>query len=252
EAVSSAEYETAELNLQAARSRMEEYRYQVESARAILEEARDELSRTLIYAPAGGIISSLDVELGERVVGTSQMAGTEMLRIADYDRMELRVEVSEGDVFRMHHGDSVSIRLDARPDIPLSGRVSRIASAATPSWTTPGTTNFKVRISIDNQHITKLLPGMSATAFIFTCTKYDILTIPLQCIFEKDGRETVWRIDSRMRAHAIPVQCGIRDIYSIEVVSGLDEGDIVAAGPYSIVTRTLCEGDIVYDPHYDE
>ncbi|MEK6479070.1 efflux RND transporter periplasmic adaptor subunit [Catalinimonas sp. 4WD22] len=197
--ISDADFETAESNFQVAKQELESARQSVEAARfavksaeASVEEARENLSLTNIYAPVSGIVSKLDVEQGERVVGTSQMAGTEMLRIADLNRMEVRVDVNENDIIRVDLGDTAIVDVDAYSymDKEFKGVVTSIASTANEKVTAEAVTEFEVRILLLNESYQDLLdekqypfrPGMTASVDIITQKKENTLSVPLAAV----------------------------------------------------------------------
>jgi len=191
-AISEAEYQQAVANYNTALAEKEAAEFAVQSSKATLDEADESLTKTSIYAPMTGIISSLRVELGERVVGTSMMSGTEMLRIADLSRMEVEVEVNENDIVRVSLGDTAMIEVDAYPDTRFTGVVSEIpVSANTVGVTTDQVTNFMVKIlllpesyadKVSGTNPFPLRPGMSATADIQTDKKTGIYSIPIQAV----------------------------------------------------------------------
>ena len=192
QAISESEFETAFTNYTTSQAEKEAAEYSVMSAEATLDEADESLTKTSIYAPMAGTVSSLSVELGERVVGTSMMSGTEMLRIADLNRMEVEVEVNENDIVRVTNWDTALIEVDAYPDTRFKGVVSEIpVSANTVGVTTDQVTNFMVKIlllpesyedkiSLSNPY--PLRPGMSATADIQTDRKTGVYSIPIQAV----------------------------------------------------------------------
>lgn len=191
-AISEAEFQTAQTNYNTALAEKEAAEFSVQSAQASLNEAEESLLKTSIYAPMSGTVSSLLVELGERVVGTSMMSGTEMLRIADLTRMEVEVEVNENDIVRVALGDTALIEVDAYPDTRFKGVVSEIpVSANTTGVTTDQVTNFKVKIlllaesyedKVSESNPYPLRPGMSATADIRTDRQTGIYSIPIQAV----------------------------------------------------------------------
>jgi HlyD family secretion protein len=204
---SRSDYETAETNLRvskqdllAAKSNYEAAKFGINSAEANLKDAQENLRKTNIYAPMNGIVSKLDVELGERVVGTSQMAGTEMLRIANLHDMEVRVNVNENDIVRVSRNDTVIIDVDAYSslDKKFKGIVTQIANTANgvggalgaSSNSTEAVTEFEVRIRILPNSYVDLLsksrypfkPGMTATVDIITESKKGVLAIPIAAV----------------------------------------------------------------------
>jgi HlyD family secretion protein len=266
---------SVEASIKAAEESVRAAQYSVESAEASLRELRTSLRRTIIYAPVSGIISRLNVEKGERVVGTMQMAGTEMMRIANLNAMEVRVEVSESDIPRVSIGDEVEIEVDAYLDRKFKGQVTMIANSAiasaaatTVSLTSDQVTNFEVRINIDPQSYADLVsptkpypfrPGMSATVEINTATVPDALSVPIQAVTtrEKKQLKNVSGIDDSLKdadlveivflvradtVAAAPVKTGIQDDTYIQILSGLAQGDQVVSGPYTAVSRRLKQG----------
>jgi len=209
--VSLSDLQTAEANLLAARQDLassranyEAARFGINSSEAALKDASENLRKTNIYAPVSGIVSKLAVELGERVVGTSQMAGTELLRIANLNNMEVRVNVNENDIIRVDMGDTVIVDVDAYSDQnkKFKGIVTRVANTAigsggsltaTASNSTESVTEFEVRIKILPESYRDLVdhslgkkypfkPGMTATVDIITEKKNGVLTIPISAV----------------------------------------------------------------------
>ncbi|MEL6538518.1 MAG: efflux RND transporter periplasmic adaptor subunit, partial [Bacteroidota bacterium] len=157
--ISDADWETAQANfkvaeqdLNAAEQNAKAADFNVENAQASLSDARENLNRTSIYAPASGTVSKLNVEQGERVVGTSQMAGTEMLRIANLMAMEVRVNVNENDIIRVHLGDTTIVDVDAYlpMDKQFKGIVTAIANTANDRVSADAVTEFEVKIRVLN------------------------------------------------------------------------------------------------------
>lgn len=212
EVISESDLQQAQTAYEAAQSRYEASQYQVESTQAQLSEANEQLSKTRIYAPMSGTVSKLDVELGERVVGTSQMAGTEMMRIARLDQMELEVDVNENDVVNVALQDSASIAVDAYPERSFAGAVTEIANSArvTGQGTQEQVTNFPVKVrllagaagstvaegqpaGVENAEVPAprdavpvFRPGMSGTVDIFTQTVRDVVAVPIQAVTVRD------------------------------------------------------------------
>jgi HlyD family secretion protein len=192
DAISKSEFEQSLTTYNSALAEKEAAEFSVMSAQATLDEANESLRKTSIFAPMVGTISSLSVELGERVVGTSMMSGTEMLRIANLHRMEVEVEVNENDIVRVTNRDTALIEVDAYPDTRFKGVVSEIpVSANTVGVTTDQVTNFMVKIllltesyedKISETNPYPLRPGMSATADIQTDRRTGIYSIPIQAV----------------------------------------------------------------------
>ncbi len=195
-----AEYTVAQKEVEAARQNIEASRFSVQSAQASVDEARENLRRTRIDAPMSGIVSKLSVEKGERVVGTSQMAGTELMRIADLRQMEVRVEVNENDIVRVQIGDTADIEVDsyARAGEKFLGVVTAIANTAKEALTTDVVTEFEVKVRILSSSYQSLLterrrfpfrPGMTASVDIITERKQDIVMVPLAAVTTRSARE---------------------------------------------------------------
>ncbi len=192
EAISTSEIEQSLTSYNTSLAEKEASEFSVMSAQATLDEADESLTKTSIYAPMAGTVSSLSVELGERVVGTSMMSGTEMLRIANLNRMEVEVEVNENDIVRVTNHDTALIEVDAYPDTRFKGVVSEIpVSANIMGVTTDQVTNFMVKIlllpesyedKISETNPYPLRPGMSATADIQTDRRTGIYSIPIQAV----------------------------------------------------------------------
>ena len=188
--MSASELNAAKTGYDSARAALNTAGFQIEQAESALRQINEALSKTVIYAPSAGTISSLTSRVGERVVGTSQFAGTEVMRIADLDHMEARVNVNENDVVGVKIGDQARISVDAYPDREIRGVVREIASTALTrnAGTQEEVTNFEVKISIPDRSV-RLRPGMSATADIETATVKNVVAVPIQAV-------TVRSIDS--------------------------------------------------------
>ena len=272
------EYEVAKAEVMAAEESLRAAEYNIKSAAATVKEANDNLKRTTIYSPMNGTISKLNVELGERVVGTAQMAGTELMRVADLTKMEVHVEVNESDIVRVKIGDRATVEVDAYLNRKFYGTVKEIAnsSASSGTQTTNEITVFNVKISIDNEsykdlidtenpHLSPFRPGMSANVEIFTNELDDILLVPIQAVtirpdtsvkvtrhvkidlesHKDDGLYEVVFVYQDGKAVMKRVETGIQDTKNIQIVSGVDEGDEIVSGPYSVVSVKLLNGDAV-------
>lgn len=191
-AISESDFESAKTNYEVAQANVKAATFEVESSQASLKETEESLRKTTIYAPMSGTISKLNIELGERVVGTAQFSGTEILRIADLSRMETRVDVNENDIVRVKMNDTALIEVDAYLDRKFKGVVTQIAnSASVQGASTDQVTSFEVRILLledsykdllNNKSASPFRPGMSTTVDIRTQTKSNILTVPIQAI----------------------------------------------------------------------
>lgn len=192
-----AQFEGSQADLEAARQSVVAAEYAVRSAEATLKEARDNLNRTRIYAPTDGTVSKLNVELGERVVGTAQMSGTELLRIANLNEMEVSVDVNENDIVRLTLNDTALVEVDAYGDRQFKGLVTEIANSSNTVGAVMNTsdqvTNFSVKIRILresytdlldtlNPHLSPFRPGMSATVDILTRTEKNVIAVPIMAV----------------------------------------------------------------------
>lgn len=186
-------FKVATNDLKSAQQTLEAARYIVSSTEASVRESRENVRRTTVNAPMTGVVSKLNVKRGERVVGTAQMAGTEMMRIADLNKMEVRVNVNENDIVRVHYNDSVIIDVDAYGNIgkQFKGIVTNIANTARDKASSDAITEFEVRILILQSSYEDLIkegnrypfrPGMTASVDIVTMRKENVLSVPLAAV----------------------------------------------------------------------
>jgi HlyD family secretion protein len=196
------QFEQAEANNSTAAEQVNAAAFSVNSAEAQLKQANDNLLKTKIYAPMSGIVSLVNVKLGERVVGTAQMAGTEIIRIADLDNMQAEVDVNENDVLRISVGDSAEIEVDAYIKKKFIGVVTQISYSATNTInqviSTSQATNFTVKMKLLKESYSDLIkpelgkkfpfrPGMSATVDIKTEGRENVITVPIQSVTTREG-----------------------------------------------------------------
>jgi HlyD family secretion protein len=238
--VAQANYEIAKNDLTAAEKNVDAARYIVRSAVASVREAKENLGFTNVRAPMGGIVSKLSVEEGERVVGTSQMAGTEMLRIADLTNMEVRVDVNENDIIRVELGDTAVIDVDSYTylDKEFKGVVTQIANTANEKASPDAVTEFEVRIKILNESYADLLknknmvspfrPGMTASVEIITEEKQNIITVPLASVTTRKPKKDKENSESDESGNEENNQADYsteeEDVEQIEVVFVNDNG----------------------------
>lgn len=257
--------EAAYLNLQgemdAAQETLKGAGFSVQSAAANLKEAKENLRKTKIYAPIGGVVSKLNIEKGERVVGTSQFQGTEIIRIASFDNMEARVDVSENDVLKVTEGDTAVVEVDAYLERTFKGVVYHVANSATDEMlSTDQSTNFMVKIRLLKESYADLIkesngkripfnPGMSASADIETRKIRDVISVPIQSVTarapedsldtnDEEMRELVFIIDGE-KAYEREVKTGIQDDTYIQITDGLEVGQDVVVAPYRAITKRL-------------
>ena len=278
--ISRSDWDKAIAAFEGAKANKESAYFNVQSANATVKEAKDNLGRTTIYAPADGTISSLDVELGERVLGTQQMTGTELLRVANLNNMEVEVDVNENDIVKINIGDSTKIQVDAYLKKEFKGIVTSISNSASAATTADQVTNFKVKVRILKESYQDLLegkpatyspfrPGMTATVDIITERKEKVIGVPISAVViksdttatksyeiedEGEDKKVAPKNDKKFecvfvkvgnKAKIRIVKTGIQDDTNIEVVSGLKKGDVVIVGPYTTVTKDLNSGDKV-------
>jgi HlyD family secretion protein len=238
----------------------------VQQAEASLKEANESLNKTAIYAPMDGTISKLNVELGERVLGSGFSQGTDLMTVADLGKMEAIVDVDENDVVLVSIGDTAKIELDAFKNVTYNGVVTQIANSATTTGqgTQEEVVNFAIKIAL-NDFNPQVRPGMSCNADIEVETKDNVLAIPIQSVTARSeeavakeppamGREILAGKSSKKK-QAKPkevvfvvdkdtvamkeVKIGISDNEYIEVTSGLKEGEEVVSGPYRAISSEL-------------
>jgi HlyD family secretion protein len=244
----------------------------VASAQAQLAQAQDLLSKTTIVSPLDGVVSVLNSKLGERVVGTSMMAGTEIMDIADMNSMEAQVNVDENDVVLVAVGDTAMLSVDAFPSKKIKGLVYQIASSGTTTGagTQDQVTNFLVKITIIEKDV-DLKPEMSVTADIQTATHHDVLSVPIQSVTVRIPKvpesqakqdassnlnnaktttkhetvnECVFVVDKGV-AKTVTVKRGIADDNYVEITSGLKGDEEVVSGSFVAISRELNDGSKV-------
>lgn len=258
-AIAEQEYEKSYAEHQIAIQRLKSSEYDVQTSGATLKEAKENLTKTTIYSPIDGTISRLNIEQGERVVGTSQMAGTEMLRIANLDRMEVIVDVNENDIIRINYRDTAEINIDAYPNRKFKGIVTHIAnSSKNIDAAADQVTNFEVRIFIlpesysdlKNDNLIPLRPGMSASVYITTNIKRNIITVPIQAISSRtdlklDGKEIIFVVGKDNIVEPVVVKTGIQDMYNIEITEGIELGSTIVVSPFNTINKTLKSGTLI-------
>jgi HlyD family secretion protein len=277
--ISKSEWDRAVSTFETAQASKQSAYYNVQSASATVNEAKDNLGRTTIYAPADGTISMLNVELGERVLGTQQMTGTEILRVANLNNMEVEVDVNENDIVKINVGDEAKVEVDAYLKKEFKGIVTSISNSASSALTADQVTNFKVKIRILKESYQDLLegkpdtyspfrPGMTATVDIITKRKEKVIGVPISSVVVKSDTTAVKKFEMEDseeekikpksdkkyecvfvkvgdKAKIRIVKTGIQDDTNIEITSGLKKGDVVIIGPYTTVSKDLNSGDKV-------
>ncbi len=276
--ISKSEWERAIASFEVAKANKQTAYFNVQSASASVKEAKDNLGRTTIYSPNDGTISKLSVELGERILGTQQMAGTELLRVANLNNMEVEVDVNENDIVKINIGDETKIQVDAYLKKEFKGVVTSISNSASTATTADQVTNFKVKVRILKESYQDLIegkpatyspfrPGMTATVDIITKRKENVIGIPISSVVIKSdttatpkievsesGDKVKTKSDKKLecvfvkvgdKAKIRIVKTGIQDDTNIEIISGLKKGDEVITGPFVTVSKDLNSGDKV-------
>lgn len=289
--VSRSEYEqteqafrSAESNYNGAKESIKSGEAQIQGVRAQLARAEKDLARTSILAPMDGIVSSMGVKKGERVVGTAQMAGTEMMRVADMKSIEVRVDVGENDITKVKIGDTALVEVDAYNNRKFKGIVYKIANPVSTATSAMASStevaNYKVHIRLFTESYQDLIkenakfpfrPGMTASADIQTKSKVNVISVPLNAVTTRDkegqGKETkvssnatttneepakqdeemsevVFVLQKDNKVKMIKVKTDIQDLNYIQV-EGVKVGDVVITGPYSTVSKSLKDGELV-------
>lgn len=277
-----AAYTTAKTNLEGAKQSLIAARFNLEQSGANVQEASANLAKATTYAPVDGVISKLSVELGDRILGTAQFAGTEIMRISNLNSMEVNVDVNENDINRVSVGDSATIEVDAFADKKFKGIVTEIASSSKDIGTTTTTvdqvTNFVVKVRIDADSYvgvkggakdlpSPFRPGLSATVDIES-SSVNSLSVPIQSVFTKSNtdkdadaakandvnadKQKSKLNDKQIKQYVytyangtvkqVEVTTGIQNDQFIQVKSGLKAGTEVVSGPYSAIQNKLKDG----------
>ncbi|WP_428224310.1 efflux RND transporter periplasmic adaptor subunit [Flavobacterium sp.] len=283
--ISGAEWDKSVAAFEGAKAAKQAAYYTVASASATVNESRESLGKTAIYAPMSGTVSKLAVELGERVLGTQQMAGTEMMRVADLNNMEVEVDVNENDIVKIEIGDEAKVQVDAYLKKEFKGRVTSISNSANATASADQVTNFKVKVRILKESYADLLegkpntyspfrPGMTATVDIETTRKENIVAVPIGAVvmrtdttanrksyleteegeYNEETEENPIKNEKRYECVFVKngdkvrlqiVTTGVQDDAYIEIKGGLKKGDVIIIGPYATVTKDLNPGDKV-------
>lgn len=268
---SEATFETTKANLEAAEQNIKATEFTVKSSQATVREQRKNLSQTTIRAPMNGVVSKLYKKRGEQVVGTAQMAGTPILKIANLNSIEIRVDVNERDILMVSIGDTADIELDAYPNRKFLGVVTQIANTAnnlgTIQLTSDQVTNFEVRILMLPSSYADLRKegeespfraGLSASAEIRTNTLSNILTVPIAAVTareDKDKKKLKKGAEEELKEYVFVVEAdsvrmrrvstGIQDDEHIQLLTGVEEGVEIVKAPYDAISKRLEEGDKV-------
>lgn len=251
--------------------------YRIQSADATVRRAADDLSRTRVYASMDGTVTMMNMQVGQRVVGTGMMSGTEVVKIANLERILVKVEVNENDIVRLHRGDTASIEIDAFPDRRFRGVVSEIGYSPVSSPLANAVdqvTNYPVKILILREsyisdstvmrgipaHGSPFRPGMSAVVRVFTDRAENALCVPIQAVTlaraeeaeagapaatgrPVEPRRIVYVVDTATwTVRSQEVQTGISDDTHIQIKTGLSGSEVVVTGPFTTITKLLRDG----------
>jgi HlyD family secretion protein len=273
-----ANYEGAKASLEAAKQNVIGSQYGLAQSSASVKEAQDNLAKTTIYAPVDGVVSKLSIEIGERVLGTQQFAGTEIMTISDLSKMDVNVDVNENDINRIAIGNPSQIEIDAFLGKKFEGQVIEIGSSANVVGTNADqVTNFTVKVRITAQSYIDLLkknaanhspfrPGLTATVDIRT-NQVKALSVPIQSVTTRDekkpatgdkdkdeakktastpiAKEYVFVMDKANKVKQVQVTTGIQDDAYIQILSGLKGGEEVVSAPFAAISKDLKDGQIV-------
>ena len=267
--ISDSDFELAQVEYNVAKSNLDAATASLTSQRAALNEAHDQLYKTTIYSPMDGIVTVLNIEKGERVVGTAQFEGTAIMTISNLKQMEVVVDVNENDIVKVEAGDSCFIEVDAYLSTRFKGVVAQVANSAKSTGVSADQiTNFEVKVLVLPESYAGLTnrgkeneypfrPGMSATVDIQSQVRENVLSVPVQSVTmrtdtlsaegsnittdEKERKEVVFVVkDGKIEQRNI--KSGIQDARYIEVIEGLEADEQVVSGPYSAISRKLNDG----------
>jgi HlyD family secretion protein len=273
-----ANYDGAKASLEAARQNVVGSQFGLVQSQASVKEAQDNLAKTTIYAPVDGVVSKLSIELGERVLGTQQFAGTEIMTISDLSKMDVNVDVNENDINRINIGNDSQIEIDAFLGKKFTGQVIEIGSSANVVGTNADqVTNFTVKVRITAQSYIDLLkknaenhspfrPGLTATVDIQT-NHVKALSVPIQSVTTRDekkaaakggaapkddkkttstppSKEYVFVLQAG-KVKQVQVTTGIQDDTYIQILTGLKGGEEVVSAPFAAISKTLNDGMVV-------
>jgi HlyD family secretion protein len=273
-----ASYQGAEAALEAAKQNVIGSTYGLAQSSASVKEAGDNLVKTTIYSPVDGVVSKLSIQKGERVLGTQQFAGTEIMTISDLSQLDVNVDVNENDINRIQLGDSSKIEVDAFLGKDFTGVVTEIGSSANVVGTNADqVTNFTVKVRISSQSYKDLLvktaanpspfrPGLTATVDINT-SQAKSLSVPIQSVTTRDEKKAAINpqkqdnndnkpkiiapvkeyvfVYKAGKVKQVQVTTGIQDDTYIQILSGLKDGEEVVSAPFATITKLLADNMMV-------
>jgi len=271
--MSQADLDAAQAKYEAAIALHKSSQFDVKTAESVLQQFSESLSWTTVLAPMSGTVTSLITQLGEKVVGTSQFAGTEMMTVSDLTVMNAMVDVDENDIVNVKLGDSAKVSVDAFPNRTFMGIVIEVANSAElkGNGTQDQSTNFNVKIRLTGFIDGELRPGMSCTANIRTKTKDNVLSIPINAVTRRENTDSVMKKDNSKQASSgqtpsssadespvvvfivgkdsrvkiVTVKTGISDNAYVEIISGLKGDEEVVKGNYTAVSKDLADKKLI-------
>lgn len=265
-----AQYQSAIANTKGLEENIKAAEFNMKGLEASYNEAKSNLDKTYIYSPVDATVSKLNVEKGERVQGVSGFQGTEIMRLANLNEMEVKLEISENDIIRIHKNDTALIEIDAYDDMSFKGIVTDISNSVnTATLSTDQLSNYTVKVRLlydtykhlitaDNPY--PIRPGMSASVEILTKRAQKVWSVPIQAVTvrnpftnkdstaqassinKKSKKEYVFIVDKNNTAKAVVVKTGIQDNQYIEIKEGLKEGDKVITEPFTAIQQILKDG----------
>lgn len=253
-AISQEEFEKSQSDYLIAGHQLNSAKYNIESAQAAIDDAKKALSKTSIYSPIDGTVIQINTNTGEKVAGTSQMAGTQIMRIADLSSIEVIAGINEREILNISTQDSVSIEIDALSGKSFPGRVLKIANSSNKAYNDIQPGEYSVRIGFDRLPL-ELKSGMGASVEIFTHRKENVLTIPIEsiiakeCFFEGETqiKEYVFiYLPESSSVQMREIVTGIQNFRRIEILGGdIDDSTMIVTGPYNTINKVLKEGSKV-------
>jgi len=259
--------EISKTSLEQSKSNLASAYARLKQSEANLKQTSRNAERTTMYSPISGVVTKLNVEKGEKVLGTMQFQGTELMILSDLSIMNAVVEVDENDIVSVSLGDTCDIEIDAFPNRMFIGEVYEIGHSAivTATGTQDQVTKFQVKVRLLDKEV-KLRPGMSCSVDIKTETKYNVMSIPLGAVtvrsqaMETDVNDGKWGIkkeekeeDKKSKIEVVVfinkndkaimknIETGLSDKGFIEIIKGLNEEDVVISGNYTAVSKTLTD-----------
>ncbi len=250
-------FEASTNELELARLTVKTRQASLDQSHASLSEAEKNLKKTQVFSPLAGVVTSLDIKVGEMAISsTTNVPGSSLMTIGNPETIQAQVNVDEADIANIKIGEEASIVAIGYPDQPMKGTVKEIAITAKPPTQTSTLLTFVVKIKINDTNGVKLNPGMSARAEVFTSNSSNVLAVPIQAVVEEEDRSLnskkhiVYKFDNGI-ARKLVVETGIADDSYQQIRNGLSAGDRIITGPNRIL-RNLQDGDKVKEKTQEE